>query len=106
MLKLPAGALVFLLLVAVGAAQAAEFAGTVRDETGGALPGVSVELRSGVGSSQTTATDGQGRYRFDAPPGRYRVVFTLINFASDRRDVDVLYAGTRTDVVLHLSLSA
>ncbi len=68
MLRFWPGVLVLLLMAAVGTAQAAELAGTVRDETGGALPGVSVELRTTAGSPQTTATDGQGRYRFDVAP--------------------------------------
>jgi protocatechuate 3,4-dioxygenase beta subunit len=97
---------VFLLLAAVGTAQAVELSGTVRDETGGALPGVSVELRTTAGSPQTTATDAQGRYRFDVAPGRYHVEFALLNFATARRDIDLAAAGLRADVVLHLALSA
>jgi len=84
---------VLLPLAAVGTAQAAELAGTVRDETGGALPGVSVEMRTTAGSPQTTTTDGQGRYRFDVAPGRYHVEFSLLNFAPARRDVDLPAAG-------------
>ena len=64
-------------LALVSAAQAADLAGSARDETGGALPGVSVELRGGALSMQTT-TDGQWRYRFDVPPGRtVRVTLAL-----------------------------
>jgi len=98
--------LVLQLLAAVGTVQAAELVGTVRDETGGSLPGVSVELRTTTGSPETTATDGQGRYRFDVPAGRYRVEFGLLNFAAARRDVDLAAAGSRVDVILHLALSA
>ena len=81
--------------------------GTVRDETGGALPGVSVELRGGAAPA-LTVTDGQGRYRIDAvAPGRYQVTFTLINFAITRRDATVVSGGTaRVDAAMHLSLSA
>jgi TonB dependent receptor/TonB-dependent Receptor Plug Domain/Carboxypeptidase regulatory-like domain len=100
------GVLVFLLMASAGTAQAAELAGTVRDETGGALPGVSVDLRTTAGSHQTTATDAQGRYRFYVPAGRYRVEFALLNFATARRDVDLPAAGSRADVILHLALSA
>jgi outer membrane receptor protein involved in Fe transport len=99
------GLLGFLLLAATGTAQAAELIGIVRDETGGALPGVSVELRTSAGS-QTTATDGQGRYRFDVAPGRYHLEFALLNFATARREIDVRPAFSRVDIILHFALSA
>ena len=53
-------------------------------------------------------TDGQGAFRLDqVAAGRYQATFTLINFASARREIDVAASGTvRLDVVLHLSLSA
>ena len=70
MFNLGVGLGLCLLLAPVTAVQAADVTGTVRDETGGALPGVSVELGSSAASPQTTATDNQGRYRFDVPPGR------------------------------------
>jgi outer membrane receptor protein involved in Fe transport len=86
----------------------ADVAGTVRDETGGALPGVSVELRQASGSLLVSVTDAQGAYRFEhVPAGRYQASFTLINFAGARRDIDVPASGSqRVDAVLHLSLSA
>jgi hypothetical protein len=89
-------------------AQTASLAGTVRDETGGALPGVTVELRGTTGATPTKPSDGQGAFRFDnISPGRYRVVLTLINFAVSARDVDVEAAAiARVDVVLHLALNA
>ena len=37
----------------------------VRDETGGVLPGVSVELRPAAGSPLVAVTDGQGAFRFE-----------------------------------------
>ena len=99
-------ALAFALLLAPASVAAAELAGTVRDETGGALPGVSVELRATAAPPQTTTTDSRGRYRFDAVSGHYQIVFTLINFASLRKDIDLPSAGAQADAVLHLSLSA
>jgi hypothetical protein len=63
--------------------------GLVTDESGGVLPGVTIELRSEGAAPMETVTDGTGEYVFsDVPPGRYQVAFTLINFASIlRRDV-------------------
>jgi protocatechuate 3,4-dioxygenase beta subunit len=62
-----AGLLVSLMLVvAPGAfAQTATVTGAVRDETGRALPGVSVELRVAGGAAQTAVSDSQGRYRIE-----------------------------------------
>ena len=70
-------------------AQTASLSGTLRDETGGALPGVSVELESGGAARRIAVTDAHGGYRFDAvPAGPAQCTFTLINFATARRDVD------------------
>jgi hypothetical protein len=83
-------------------------AGVVRDETGGALPGVTVEL-NGPTQVSPTSTDVRGTYAFDRlTPGRYQVSFSLINFArATRRDVVVSAgAAVRADVVLHLALNA
>jgi hypothetical protein len=82
-------------------------AGRVTDETGGALPGVTVELRSGP-ATPPTVTNSAGEYSFNhLPPGRYEVSFALINFASARRrDVTVQTGITRVDAVMHLSVSA
>src|SRR5262245_49095354 len=94
---------------AVASAQEATVGGTVRDETGGALPGVSVELRRTLdAASLTTVTDREGAYRFDGvDAGEHRLMFTLINFGPARRDVDVGAPGSAgVDVVLHLALNA
>ena len=56
-----------------------------------------------MGSPQLTTTDGQGRYRFDVPPGRYQVAFALINFAVTRKEVAVSAAGVQADAIPHLS---
>jgi hypothetical protein len=89
-------------------AQTASVAGTVRDETGGVLPGVSVELRGNLGQPATAVTTAQGDYRFEpVAPGAYQISFVLINFATVRRGVTVATSGAvPLDVVLHLALSA
>jgi hypothetical protein len=104
--------LVSLAIGGIGAqpaiAQMAPVSGTVRDETGGALPGVTVQLRSAAEAPQLTVTDALGGYAFDVvPPGRVALTLTLINFASLRREVAVRPgAGATLDVVLHLALNA
>lgn len=97
-----------LLTASAAAAQTGSVAGTVRDETGGVLPGASVELRGGSGAARVTVTGAWGDYRFEGvAPGPYRVVFSLLNFGGSRRDTRVTdRVSARVDVVLHLALSA
>jgi hypothetical protein len=82
--------------------------GTVADETGGVLPGVSVSL---VREGQTlgdTVTDGTGRYAFEnVAAGPAELMFRLINFGAVRRAVNVSQGGTVTsDVVMLVAASA
>jgi hypothetical protein len=101
---------VFLALAAmvnaVLAAQSANITGTARDETRGAMPGVTVELR--VGSTVTaTVTDAQGRYALATPArGRAELSFSLVNFATVRRSLDLTNGPVAADAVMHLALSA
>jgi hypothetical protein len=89
-------------------AQNGQIIGTVRDETGGALPGVAVELRNERDPVSQAITDGQGAYRFEnVKAGRFQLSFALINFAAARRDITLAASGSvRMDPVLHLALSA
>lgn len=64
-------------------------AGAVKDTTGAALPGVTVEAISDVliERSRSVTTDGEGQYRFvDLRPGQYTVTFTLPGFNTLRRE--------------------
>jgi hypothetical protein len=79
------------------------------DETGGALPGVTVELRANGGQPNVAVTDANGQYRFnDVAPGTYQLLMTMINFASvTHRDLSVAAGQTVTnDETMHLSLNA
>ncbi|MGH9346202.1 MAG: TonB-dependent receptor [Vicinamibacterales bacterium] len=92
------------------AAPAGAVAGTVVDQTGGGLSGVTVTLRDeGRTQSLEAVTGAGGTYRFPTvEPGAYEVAFTLIDFATTRRTgIDVQPGRTATaDAVLHLSLNA
>ena len=81
--------------------------GTVADETGGVLPGVTVHVHAG-GVEQTTFTNGVGAYRFDGlPAGPAAIDFKLINFTVVYRDSTVVVGQMVTEAaVLSLSLSA
>ena len=64
-------------------------AGVVKDATGGALPGVTVEATSDVliERTRTVVTDGEGQYRFiNLRPGTYSMTFALEGFATVKRD--------------------
>ena len=103
---------VFVVLVArsllAQPAADSQLRGRVTDETGGVLPGVTVELRSEGAAPLETVTDMAGEYSFSGvAPGKYQVAFTLINFASVlRRDVKMSAGVTRVDAAMHVSLSA
>jgi hypothetical protein len=61
--------------------------GRVTDEQGGALPGVTVEVRSpALQGTRTATSDGAGRYRLALlPPGAYSVSIALEGFAPESR---------------------
>lgn len=81
--------------------------GTVKDNTGGALPGVTVTVSSaGLQVKQIVETTGEeGNYRFiDLPAGTYRVMFELPGFRSFVRDELRLTVGfvARVDAVMEV----
>ena len=82
--------------------------GTVKDETGGTLPGVTIELKSSGAAPRLATTGAAGTYSFDeVPAGAAELSFTLINFSVARRDMIVPRGGrARVDAVLHLALHA
>src|SRR4030081_1511075 len=95
MRRFPAGACCVWFMTSAVAAQRPSVVGTVRDETEGALPGVSVELRGVTGAPNVVPTDSQGGYRFDhIAAGPYQVAVAPINFAPARHDVAVAANGT------------
>jgi hypothetical protein len=72
--------------------------GTVRDASGGVLPGVTVEATSPAiqGAVRTVVTDGAGIYRIiDLPGGVYSLTFTLPGFNVVKRD-GVQLSGSAT----------
>ena len=84
---------------AVAVAQS-QFTGQVRDESGGVLPGVTVEVSSPVliEKTRSAVTDAQGRYTIiDLRPGAYRLAFTLTGFSTVIRDgIDLPSSFTAT----------
>ena len=89
--------LVVLLLPATALAQAS-LTGTVRDGSGGVLPGVTVEASSPVliEKTRTAVTDGTGQWRIvDLRPGTYSLSFTLTGFNTVKRD-NIELTGSQT----------
>src|SRR5215210_8010596 len=77
-----------LLMPSAASAQSA-IVGLLTDDSGGVLPGVSVEVSSPamIEGSKTTVSDSQGRYRFEAMrPGVYRLAFSLTGFGTVVRE--------------------
>ena len=87
----------FLFVVAMGARADTQgltgsISGTVRDETGAILPGVTVTISSAslIGGTQVRATGESGSFRFPVlPPGQYAVTFELAGFGTIGRSAVV-----------------
>ncbi len=93
---------IYVLLPALAAAQGAvgrgTLTGTVRDASGGVLPGVTVEAASPalIEKVRTVVTDNAGIYRIvNLDPGVYTLTFTLEGFSQVKRE-DVQLAGSAT----------
>ena len=105
-----AGLAVLLAAAAVpAAAQDSGIAGAVNDNTGGVLPGVTVEAASPalIEGSRVAVTDAQGRYAFTAlRPGVYTVTFALSGFTTVVREGVELTAGFTAPVSVELGVGA
>jgi len=97
--------IVFALLIpSVGAAQGAlergALTGTVRDASGGVLPGVTVEAASPalIEKIRTAVTDSAGVYRIvNLDPGAYTLTFSLEGFSQVKREnIEVRGSATLT----------
>ncbi len=81
--------LAVLWLTAGAAFAQSAISGSVKDPSGGVIPGVSVEVASPVliEKVRTAVTDEQGRYTIvDLRPGVYSVTFTLPGFSTYKQD--------------------
>jgi hypothetical protein len=89
------------------AAQHGSVAGHVADQTGGVLPGVTIELADAAGE-HIAVTNPAGAFQFDrVTPGRVELTYRLINFTVLRKTVVVTEGPvTAADAVLTLSLNA
>ena len=85
-----------------------EIVGTVTDESGGVLPGVTVILRgAGVGGAPTVVTTETGAYRFPAlPPGSYDVEYSLQGFGTLKRESIPVGVGAVIELKVLLKVSS
>ena len=97
---LPAGA--------QSAATTGAIEGTVTDDSGGVLPGVSVALRNTATNYETTVTTGpNGRFRgLLLPLGPYRISASLSGFAKVVREGINVSVGQSVNVAITMSLAA
>ena len=103
----PAVVVTFLSVPSAVLAQDAEIAGIVTDNTGGILPGVTVEASSPalIEQSRVVFTDSAGAYRIIAlNPGEYTVTFTLPGFTTVVREGITLTATFSANVDVQMTV--
>jgi hypothetical protein len=82
--------------------------GTVTDNTGAVLPGVTITASGpALMGSQTAITNAEGQYRFPTlPPGTYRLAFALAGFSTVVRESIVVQVGFTATVPVQLSVAS
>src|SRR4030095_7100392 len=94
---------VLLMLPAAAFAQEAVLSGTVSDETGGVLPGVTVTaVHEATASRSDTVTDQRGLYRIPARVGVYQLSAEIQGFATVKRTGLQLLVGQTVLVKLQM----
>jgi hypothetical protein len=93
--------------LAQSAATTGAIEGTVVDESGGVLPGVSVALRNTATNYEATVVTGpNGRFRGPLLPlGPYRITATLFGFAKSVREGVNLAVGQSVNLALTMKLA-
>ena len=102
-----ASAVVFLTLASAPVFAQSTVAGVVKDTTGAALPGVTVEASSDVliEKTRSAVSDGDGRYSIiDLRPGTYEVRFTLPGFSALKRTDIIVPANVTVPINAELKV--
>ena len=98
-----------LVLMPAAALAQSSIAGNVTDDTGGVLPGVTVEAASPVliEGQRIGITDGTGNYNIvGLTPGTYAVTFTLPGFGTQVRDELILGADLALNIDVALAVGS
>jgi hypothetical protein len=102
--------LVATLVLAIASAAIAQIAsgnisGTIQDDQGGVLPGVTVTLQ-GADITRTMVSDETGGYRFlNLAPGAYRITATLPGFTTMVREGVVVAVGSNVDLPVTMKVA-
>ena len=103
--------MVALWLLGAGVARAqsvsgSQLSGTVKDSTGGALPGATVTMtKTDTGQTRTVNAGGDGSYSFpNLPIGPYQLKASLQGFNTYVRDGIVLQVGSNPVVNVSLAI--
>ena len=87
-------------------AQDTTVTGTVRDNTGGVLPGVTVTATNEAqGTTFVAVTDEQGLYRIPVRPGVYRITAELSGFSTQARPGIEMLLGRQVTMNLDMAVS-
>jgi hypothetical protein len=99
---------VFVFCGAVFGQATAEISGTVRDESGAVIPGVSIKVtQTATGASRTTMANEEGRYIFPALAlGPYMLEATHAGFRSYMQTGIVLQVDSRLEINIPLKVGA
>src|SRR5215831_1909376 len=109
MMELTITALVLLLATGAEAQSTGNIAGLVTDESGGVLPGVTVEASSPalIEGVRKVVSDGAGRFKIEAlQPGTYKVTFKLEGFSTYVREGIVLTTDFTATVNAKMAVGA
>jgi len=80
--------------------------GTVKDEQGGVLPGVTVTVQGGD-RTQSFVSDENGQFRFlNLPPGSYTVTAALPGFTTVVREQVAVAVGRNIDLPVNMKVAA
>ncbi len=85
-----------------------QLVGTVTDDTGATLPGVTVTLKGpAIVGQQTTPSNEKGFYRFAAlPPGSYTVSYALTGFGTINREGLKIAVGSTIEENVNLKVAS
>src|SRR5438094_6128219 len=99
-------AIQFLITASALAQTQGSLRGYVKDEQGGALPGVTVSATSpALIQPGSAVTDAEGYYRLiNLPPGTYSIAAELTGFASYKREDILLRAGATFEVDVTMTI--
>ncbi len=102
--------LIFALPAAVmGQVNLGSIDGTIRDGSGGVLPGATLVLTSPElpGGPQMFTTNNQGRYRFrNLPPGDYQLTIEMPGFATYREEGLIVTVGGNVERNVEMSVAS